>query len=1233
LRVSVLFLLLSTLSRPSAINAQSYALSNRWSVAEGTVAIPSPTHPFLHGGDVTRGMAYNPVNGNVLVVTRTNPIAAVYILNGTTGAIVGTLAYDTNVIWGGNFPLNLIGAADDGAIYAANLTTDTTGANGPLRVYRWANESSAAQLVYSGDPTGGNTVGLQPRRLGDSLTVRGAGLNTQILLGSYNQSVYLLTTADGATFTHKRIITDAADQDTRWGLAWGSGDTFWAKQTGGNLKQFSMNLAASTASTVTSISALASVAGGPMAVDLTRNLIAIVETGTHTLRLYDISIPSSPMQMDTTRNFLSSTANGNGTGAVGLRDGKLFALESNNGLLAYTLNEVYLPPTVTTQPASVTLWQGAASWQFSVGVSGTRPFTYQWRLNGQAVAGETNPAVTVLNLGANNAGAYSVVVSNAYGSATSSSATLTATPSGASAQVTNVWNILPGERPYMTSGYKEYGMAYNPLSGNLIVLTRANPTNMLVALDAATGVEKNYIDCTGLTMTGTQPMNRVGVADDGAIYICNSTGNGSATAFVINGIGSDIPQTSDKWRAYTGSPGVGTLDNTNGWGGTFAVRGGGLNTEFLAGSSTLTAKSVAIFHPDTTYYFTPTLITVTNAPAGFARLGLSWGPGTNTFWAKAVSSLILVQYDLATQTGFVLKTYPMTGTRSVADTVTGVGYDATTGLLAGVYNGLTIRPVSIPVYDVRDLNAGPLLVDRELCTTYNTDIEYYGKVEFGGGYLFALALNNGIKAFKVNAGFVSLPVIVTQPVGGTWYNGTSPVLSVVADGATPVTYQWYLTNSPIAGATSSSLTLTNIQASQAGVYTVRVSTAGGDVYSAAATVSTVQVLDTAQTTNIWSLAPGSRSYLTINYNQYGMAYNPVTTNLLVSSLDGVTTIAVLDAPTGTEKGFMDVSTFAGGTKVLQKIDVADDGVVYAGNLTTTAGSTPFKLYRWSNDSASTLATVAYTGDPAATLNPNGGFGYTLKVRGAGAATEVLLAMTAGNVVSILKTTDGINFTPNEIKVTNAPTGFARLGIAFGEGNTFWAKTAAGQLYLVSYDLAAKSGTITKTYPTTQVPGSVTALAYSSSFKFLAALDNFNNVPPKNVRLYNVADLEIGPQLRDLKLFQSGNGSIEWNGELDFGGNYLFALDQNNGIQAFKIDTSYVAPGSSFKILAVASASGAVTLQWEARNGGTYQIQYVNSLTDTWTNLGSPVTATGTTASYVDAVPNGVTQRFYRILAN
>lgn len=251
-------------------------------------------------------------------------------------------------------------------------------------------------------------------------------------------------------------------------------------------------------------------------------------------------------------------------------------------------------------------------------------------------------------------------------------------------------------------------------------------------------------------------------------------------------------------------------------------------------------------------------------------------------------------------------------------------------------------------------------------------------------------------------------------------------------------------------------------------------------------------------------------------------------------------------------------------------------------------------------------------------------------------TEIVVGMgvylATTNTLAILKTVDGANFTANEIKVTSAPNGFSRLGLCFATGNTLWAKawrdeaTAAGRLYLVQYDLTAKTGTIIKTYQTTQVASTITTLAYNDNLKLLAGLATDDQ---KNVMMYDVSDLEVGPQLRDQELFPTFNSSIEANGDLDYGGNtYLFALNENNGIMAFVIDASF---GRPFRILGVTAGTGTITLTWEAANGAKYQVQRAATVSGGWPDLGNEVTASGNTASYVDDNPNPA-MRFYRVLA-
>ena len=100
------------------------------------------------------------------------------------------------------------------------------------------------------------------------------------------------------------------------------------------------------------------------------------------------------------------------------------------------------------------------------------------------------------------------------------------------------------------------------------------------------------------------------------------------------------------------------------------------------------------------------------------------------------------------------------------------------------------------------------------------------------------------------------------------------------------------------------------------------------------------------------------------------------------------------------------------------VGVADDGAVYAGNLTTAGTTTAFKLYRWANDSSNTVPTVAYSGDPGAGNNQR--WGDTLDVRGAGTNTQVILASRNGNVVAVLTTANGTTFTSKLITVADAP---------------------------------------------------------------------------------------------------------------------------------------------------------------------------------------------------------------------
>jgi len=82
------------------------------------------------------------------------------------------------------------------------------------------------------------------------------------------------------------------------------------------------------------------------------------------------------------------------------------------------------PPVITVPPTNLLVLPGPNA-AFSVSVAGTAPFRYQWRFNGTNLLNATNASYTIASVGTNNAGNYSVVVTNAAGRTTSSNAALT----------------------------------------------------------------------------------------------------------------------------------------------------------------------------------------------------------------------------------------------------------------------------------------------------------------------------------------------------------------------------------------------------------------------------------------------------------------------------------------------------------------------------------------------------------------------------------------------------------------------------------------------------------------------------------------------------------------------------------------------------------------------------------------------------------------------------------------
>jgi Immunoglobulin domain len=101
-----------------------------------------------------------------------------------------------------------------------------------------------------------------------------------------------------------------------------------------------------------------------------------------------------------------------------------------------SVNPAPAAPGITTQPASVTVIAGQPA-TFSVTASGTAPLSYQWQKNGAAISGATSSSYTTpATTSADNGSTYAVVVSNAVGSVTSNTATLTVSAAAVAPTIT-----------------------------------------------------------------------------------------------------------------------------------------------------------------------------------------------------------------------------------------------------------------------------------------------------------------------------------------------------------------------------------------------------------------------------------------------------------------------------------------------------------------------------------------------------------------------------------------------------------------------------------------------------------------------------------------------------------------------------------------------------------------------------------------------------------------------------
>ena len=406
-----------------------------------------------------------------------------------------------------------------------------------------------------------------------------------------------------------------------------------------------------------------------------------------------------------------------------------------------------LSPFISLQPQSETAPLGASA-QFSLAAGGQAPLAYQWWFNGAPVPGATGSSLSLTNVQSANAGNYSAVVSNPFGSLTSAVAVLT---------VTNNVVIPPACVPI---------------------------TNGLVSWWAGDG---NANDSAGANN---------GVLVNHVAFAPGMVGQ----AFSFDGVGAHIE--------IPGSPQFNPTDS-------FSME--------------------AWVYPQP--QFVGRIIM-----GKWSEQGNYAGERSYDLYLDGNNCVGFGISDAANQQNgyfqdFVATSRPLTNN---AWTHIVVVYLQSAGTRQIYLNGALAASRTDPPIHILSTTAKFAIGARMTTSTTSTDY-FAGRIDEASFYNRSLSATEVMQLYSAGGlgkcQPMNPPLITSQPAGGNFASWTNATLAVSAAGSPPLGYQWSFNGALLAGATNSSLALTDLTSANAGKYAVLVTNPYGSVTSVDATVS------------------------------------------------------------------------------------------------------------------------------------------------------------------------------------------------------------------------------------------------------------------------------------------------------------------------------------------------------------------------------------------------------------
>ncbi|EEF61684.1 immunoglobulin domain-containing protein [Pedosphaera parvula] len=521
------------------------------------------------------------------------------------------------------------------------------------------------------------------------------------------------------------------------------------------------------------------------------------------------------------------------------------------------------PPAFDTPPSSQVASAGTnAAWNISV--FGTPPLSYQWQFNGTDINGATNTSLSLTNIQADNAGLYSIIVNNQYGTA-SSNATLSVNVAAPKVVVQPLNYRLPIHASIAltvtATGSEPFSYQWR-LNGTNI----DGATNRTLALSDVQQGDAGSYQVVVNNAYGSVASSNATVQVAPAFVLAWGRNTYGATnvpttltnpVAIAGGIFHSLSLRSDGTVLVWGDNYYGQTNVPAGLSNAVAIASGLDHILALKADGLVTAWGASNYHQATV---PPHLSNVVAIAAGnFHSLALK-GDGQVVTWGNNASGLTNVPTGLSNVVAIAGGAYHSLalkadgtviawGSNSQGQTNVPVGLSNVVAIAAGSYHNMALKSdgslaswgdnsygqtnVPVGLSNVVAVAAGyyhnmALKQDGTVLAWGKNNTDGQTNVPPGLGNVVAIAAGTYHSLALVND---DEPFIVRQPFSRLINAGADVTFAVTPAGMAPLGYQWQFNGTKINGATNASLVLTNVPLAGAGNYQCAVSNAIGLVTS------------------------------------------------------------------------------------------------------------------------------------------------------------------------------------------------------------------------------------------------------------------------------------------------------------------------------------------------------------------------------------------------------------------